>query len=272
MNISEIVQILVDSGIDKREATIEVKLLIEHFCNYSAMDILMGRPLDYDKLKVVKEKAELRAKTKQPIQHIIGKAHFMGDYYKVNKDVLIPRDETELLVVRAIERIKEKNFKNILDIGTGTGCIACAIAKNTSVNVVSVDVSEKALDVARENIETLNLKNIQLIKSDLFENLNGKKFDLIVSNPPYIPVGTELQKEVTFEPELALFANGDGTGFYKMIIEQSKEYLNDGGYILFELGINQSLIVKQYFEDNGFKDIIIEKDLAGIDRVIEAHL
>lgn len=272
MNIHEIVQILIDSGIDKREATIEVKMLIEHFCNYSARDILMGRPLDYEKLRVVKEKAELRAETKQPIQHIIGKAYFMGDYYNVNSDVLIPRDETELLVVRVIKKIKEKGLKTILDIGTGTGCISCAIAKNTSANVVSVDISDKALNVARENVANLKLSNVELLQSDLFQSLVGRKFDLIVSNPPYIPEGTELQKEVTFEPELALFADGDGTGFYKSIIEQAKNYLKEDGFVLFELGIGQSQIVKKYFEENGFKDICIEKDLAGIDRVIEAHL
>ena len=98
MSIQQIVEILTNSGIEPREATIEVKMLIEHFCNYTAMDIVMGRPLDYEKLKIVEEKAKLRAKTKMPIQYIIGQAFFMGDYYKVTKDVLIPRDETELVV------------------------------------------------------------------------------------------------------------------------------------------------------------------------------
>lgn len=272
MNIQEIVEILTNSGIESREATVEVKMLIEHFCGYRAVDILMGRPLDYDKLKVVKEKAELRAKTKMPIQYIIGQAYFMGDYYKVTEDVLIPRDETELSVLVANAIIKNKGFKDVLDIGTGTGCIACNIAKTTGAKVVSVDVSEKALGVAKSNVEALKLNNVELVQSDLFENLQGRKFDLIISNPPYIPVGTELQEEVRFEPELALFAEGDGTGFYKAIIEQSKDFLNDDGYIVFELGIDQSKTVKSYFEANGFRDIIIEKDLAGIDRVISAHL
>lgn len=272
MSIQEIVEILTNSGIEQREAAIEVKMLIEHFCGYSAVDILMGRPLDYEKLKIVQQKAELRARTKMPIQYIIGQAYFMGDYYKVTKDVLIPRDETELSVIVANSIIKNKGFKSVLDIGTGTGCIACSIAKSTGSDVVSVDVSKPALEIAKTNVEKLGISNVELIQSDLFANIKDKKFDLIISNPPYIPVGTELQKEVTFEPELALFAEGDGTEFYKTIIEQSKSYLNDGGYVVFELGINQSKTVKSYFETSGFRDVVIEKDLAGIDRVISAHL
>ena len=275
MNIQQIVEILTNSGIEPREATIEVKMLIEHFCNYTAMDIVMGKPLDYEKLKIVEEKAKLRAKTKMPIQYIIGQAFFMGDYYKVTKDVLIPRDETELVVTRAIDIINEYGLKSALDIGSGSGCIACSLAKNGGVDVLSVDVSKNALEIAKENAKRLNLKNVEFLKSDLFENIDKARidrFDMIISNPPYIPTGTELQKEVTFEPELALFAEGDGTGFYKKIIENSSKYLKTNGFVIFELGINQSEIVKSYFEKCGFKNITIEKDFAGIDRIIFAHL
>ena len=275
MSIQQIVEILTNSGIEPREATIEVKMLIEHFCNYTAMDIVMGRPLDYEKLKIVEEKAKLRAKTKMPIQYIIGQAFFMGDYYKVTKDVLIPRDETELVVTKAIDIINEYGLKSVLDIGSGSGCIACSLAKHGGVDVVSVDVSKNALEVAKENAKRLKLKNVEFLESDLFKNIDKARidrFDMIISNPPYIPTGTELQKEVTFEPELALFAEGDGTGFYKKIIENSKKYLKTNGFIIFELGINQSEIVKSYFEKSGFKNISIEKDFAGIDRIIFAHL
>lgn len=270
MNIQQIVEILTDSGIEKSEAIIEVRMMIEHFCGYSAIDIAMGRPLDYDKLVIVEQKAKYRAKTKLPIQYIIGKAYFMGDYYKVTQDVLIPRDETELCVREAISIIKENNFKTVLDIGTGSGCIACAISKNTLANVVSVDISSKALEVAKENVALLNLSNVELVQSDLFSALSQRRFDLIISNPPYIPKGTVLQKEVQFEPKTALFCDGDGTGFYKDIISNSKDYLNSGGYIVFELGQNQANTVKNYFSDYGFKNIVVKKDLAGIDRVIRA--
>lgn len=270
MSIQEIVSILTSAGIEEKEAVREVKIMIEHFCNYGAKDIIMGRPLDYEKLKIVKQKAEVRAKTRQPLQYIIGQAYFMGKYYIVNPNVLIPRDETELVVRNAIRLIKENGFKTVLDIGTGSGCIACSISELTGASVVATDISSGALKVAKENAKRLN-QDIEFIESDLFEALEGRKFDLIVSNPPYIPVGTELQKEVTFEPKCALFTSEDtGCEFYKKIIERAKAYINSGGYLVFELGIDESKRVSDYFVDNGFLNIKIEKDLAGIDRVISA--
>ena len=273
MNIQEIVSILTNSGIEQREAATEVKMLIEHFCNYGAKDIIMGKPLDYEKLKIVKQKAEIRAKTKQPIQYIIGKAYFMGNYYKVTPDVLIPRDETEIVVREAIDIIKTHNLKAALDIGSGSGCIACTISENCMCDVCSVDISQKALNIAKENAEKL-FQNIEFIESDLFTNIpNSRKFDLIISNPPYIPIGTELQREVQFEPSIALFTNeSTGTEYYKKIIEQAKNHLNENGYIVFELGINQADIVKNLFTQNNYTDIVIKKDLAGIERSISAKL
>lgn len=272
MSIQEIVRILTDSGIEENEAVQEVKMLIEHFCNYTAKDIIMGKSLDYEKLKTVKQKAELRAKTKQPVQYIIGKAYFMRNYYKVSPDVLIPRDETEIVVRHAIDIITQNSLKNVLDIGSGTGCIACAIAEATKCNVTSIDISSKAISIAKENAKNLFL-NIRFLESDLFSALSNEKFDLIISNPPYIPKGTELQKEVSFEPETALFTNDvDGTEYYKKIIEKGKYHLTEGGYIVFELGINQSETVKSYFEQNGYTNITVEKDLAQIDRVISGKL
>lgn len=273
MSIQEIVSILVSAGIEQREAVQEVKMLIEHFCNYGAKDIIMGKPLDYEKLKIVKQKAEYRAKTREPIQYIIGKAYFMGNYYKVTPDVLIPRDETEIVVSHAIDIIKKNHLKNILDIGTGTGCIACTIKLRTNTNVIGTDISEKAIKIAKENTLSHHTQ-INYIQSDLFSNLsNETRFDLIISNPPYIPIGTKLQKEVQYEPTTALFTSEKtGCEFYKKIIEQAKDYLNKNGYIVFELGIDESDLVKKYFESNGYKNITIEKDLAGIDRVISAQI
>jgi len=272
MNIPEIVTILTNSGIEQNEAAAEVKMLIERFCDYSVKDLIMGKPLDYKKLEIVKEKAELRARTKQPVQYIIGYAYFMNNKYRVTPDVLIPRDETELVVRHALKIIHNNNFSHILDIGTGSGCIACTIAQNTKCNVSACDISEKALSIAKQNAKNLNIETVDFIKSDLFKELNSEnKYDLIISNPPYIPKGTEVQKEVEYEPKTALFTNDTtGTEYYKKIIEESKQYLSNGGYIVFELGINQSGIVHDYFKLNGFKNISIEKDLAGINRVISA--
>lgn len=272
MNIQEIVKILTSGGIEQNEANMEVKMLIEHFCNYSTKDIIMGRPLDYEKLKIVEEKAKERAKTKKPVQYIIGKAYFMGNFYKVTPDVLIPRDETEIVVRHAIELAKKYGLKTGLDIGAGSGCITCTLAEY-GMDVTGVDISDKALAVAKENARLLHRKT-DFIQSDLFSDINKeKKFDLIISNPPYIPVGTELQREVQFEPKEALFTSDDsGTEFYERIIKEGRDYLNQNGYIVFELGINQADIVEGYFIKYGYTDIQKEKDLAGIERVISAKM
>ena len=269
MSIQQITEILIKSGIEPNEASVEVKMLIEHFCNYSAKDIILGNPLDYKKLEIVKQKAELRAKTKQPIQYIIGKAFFMGDYYLVNKDVLIPRDETEIVVNHALRIIKENGFKKILDIGTGSGCIACAVSKYSDTNVCASDISQNALNIAQKNAKKLN-QNLRFINSDLFSDIT-ETYDLIISNPPYIPPNTKVQKELEFEPQNAFFTTDtDGCEYYKKITAQGKKYLNPDGYIVFELGINQAETVKKYFEENGYTNIKTENDLAGITRVISA--
>ena len=275
MSIVEIVKILTSAGIEQSEANAEVKMLIEHFCGYSAVDIVMGKRLDEGKLSIVKEKAQLRARTRMPIQQILGFAYFMGDKFKVSKDTLIPRDETEILARKAIDIINKNNLKSALDIGTGTGILACTIAKYTLSNATALDVSEKALKIAEENIKNLGLsKKVKVLKSDLFENVD-EKFDLIVSNPPYIPLSEKatIQKEVTFDPELALFTkDAKGLEFYEKIIKEAKNYLNKNGYLLFEMGIDQSKEIKELLETNGYKNIEIIKDLAEIDRVAIAQI
>ena len=273
MNIQEIVAILVNSGIHPNEARIEVKMMIEHYCNYTALDVIRGVPLDYEKLKIVREKAGVRARTKIPVQYIIGLADFMGSKYVVNENVLIPRGETEQLVMRVLDILRSNNTKKVLDIGTGSGCIPCAIAQGGDYYITSVDISPKALEVAKENVKRLELeKKIKLIESDLFSALDkNTKFDVIVSNPPYIPIGTELQKEVTFEPSTALFANDNGLEFYEKIIPQSREFLNDNGFIAFEIGYDQGDAVYKLLEQAGFKNIIIEKDIMGLDRIVYAQ-
>ena len=273
MSINAIVKILTDSGIEQNEANVEVRLLVEHFANYGYMDIVMGKKLTPEKLEIVKEKAELRAKTHQPIQHIIGLADFMGEKFIVNPSVLIPRDETEILVRQAIDIINTGNFKTVLDVATGSGCIACMIAKYTSSQVIGLDISSDALHTALDNASKLNLNNRAIFrKSDIFSNVKeGETFDMIVSNPPYIPPSEKetIQEEVKFDPEIALFTEDEkGLEFYQKITEDAPQILNKGGYLMYELGAGQSADVKKIMEDKGFTKIEIIKDLAGIDRVI----
>lgn len=272
MLIEDIVKILTDAGIEKNEATIEVKMLIEHFANYTVSDLIMGKKLDSEKLKIVEEKARQRAKTREPIQHIIGFADFMGEKFIVNPSVLIPRDETEILVRKAIEIINKNDLKTALDVGTGSGCIACMIAKYTDCRIIGLDISTDALNTALDNASRLNLFNKAIFrKSDIFSNVKpDESFDIIVSNPPYIPPSEKenIQKEVTFDPENALYTTDEkGLEFYEKITSGAPKILNKGGYLLFELGIGQSQEVKALMKKD-FENIEIIKDLAGIDRVI----
>lgn len=277
MLIPDIVKILTDVGIEPNEANIEVKLLIEHFAGYTLSDIIMGKKLTEDKLKIVEEKAKLRAKTREPIQYIIGLGDFMGEKFIVNHSVLIPRDETEILVRKAIEIINNNNFKTILDMCTGSGCIACMIGKLTEDSiVVGTDISSESLHIAISNMEKLKLFNRATFrKSDIFSQIrDDEKFDMIVSNPPYIPAKfkKDIQKEVTFEPDLALYTKDDkGLEFYEKITKDAPKFLNKNGYLMFELGLGQSKEVADLMNENGFKNIKIVKDLANIDRVIFAQ-
>lgn len=271
MNIKQIEKILTDSGIEQNEAKIEAKMLVKHFLGVKDVDLTLNSEFTHSDL--VLEKAKLRAETKMPIQHIIGSAYFMGEDFIVNENVLIPRDETETLVRKAVEIINQKGLKKILDIGTGSGCIACMVAKLTLAQIIGVDISTSALQVALDNASKLNLFNKAIFrKSDIFSNVKeDEKFDMIISNPPYIPVRekSKLQAEVRFEPELALFAPDDeGVEFYEKIIAKASEFLNKGGYLMFELGIGQTDLVKKLMKKAGFKNIEILKDLAYIERVI----
>ena len=260
---------MTDTGIEENEAKCEIKMLLEHFCHYTEKDKIKGTVPDEIQFSILYNKVLERIEERKPIQYIIGEAYFMGEYFKVTPDVLIPRDETEILVRKAIELINKYQFEDILDIGTGSGCIACTIAKNTKATVLGVDISSDALRIALDNVTKLGINNRAIFrKSDLFEKIReGETFDLIVSNPPYIPYGTELSKEVRHEPDLALFAKENGLEFYRKIIEKAPDYLNKDGCLMFELGINESDAVKRIMEKS-FCEIEIEKDLSGIDRIL----
>ena len=205
-----------------------------------------------------------------PPQYIIGNTNFYGNIIKVNKNVLIPRFETELLVEKTYKYIKKIFNKeiNILDIGTGSGCIAITLKKLLNSKVTAVDISEKALEVAKENAK-LNNVNIDFILSDLFSNVKGK-FDVIISNPPYIAYNEKIDEKVkNNEPHLALYAQNNGLEFYEKILKNAKKHLKEKSIIAFEIGENQGeqilTIAHKYFKD---AYITIEKDFPGKDRFI----
>lgn len=177
-----------------------------------------------------------RRAAREPLQYILGETEFMGLTFHVEPGVLIPRADTEILVEKALEWMKPG--ARVLDIGTGSGAIAVSLAKlGRQAQVTAVDVSDRALEIARRNAER-NGAAVEFVKSDCFSALKGRKYDMIVSNPPYISADEMrgLMPEVTREPELALFGGADGLDFYRRISREAPEYLNEGGCLLFEIG------------------------------------
>lgn len=211
-----------------------------------------------------------RLQNGEPVQYIVGNVNFYGNEIKVNKNVLIPRFETEELVEYTISYIK-KMFKekiNIIDLGTGSGCIAITLKKKINSNVSAIDISKEALEVARENAKK-NKVEINFIQNDMLDNISNK-FDVIISNPPYISKNEEIQDIVRKnEPSLALYADNEGLYYYEKIIKQSKKNLKEKFIIAFEIGYMQGDKIKKLAEQNYPKaEVVLKKDLQGKDRFI----
>ena len=204
-----------------------------------------------------------------PLQYIVGETEFMGLKFKVNSNVLIPRQDTETLVEEALKTVKPG--MKVLDMCTGSGCIIISILHNVEgVKGYAVDISKQAVNVAKENAK-LNEVPVLFERSDLFEMVT-EKFDVIVSNPPYI-ASAEVEKlmpEVRdFEPENALDGGADGLDFYRKIAGQVKDYLNPGGYVYMEIGYDQGEAVSELMRNAGFTEVEVIKDLARNDRVVK---
>lgn len=212
-----------------------------------------------------------------PLQYVIGETEFFGLRFKVDERVLVPRPETEILVEKTLEVGSQKRKIKILDIGTGSGCIAIALARTLpDVEITASDISGGALELAKENarINAVDSK-IDFVRSDLFDNIGYKEYDLIVSNPPYIAAGDigSLPEDVQHEPAIALDGGNNGLDFYRRIISRGKEFLKNGGFILFEIGFGQSDKIKGIFSTvSGFEIVDVVKDYNDIERVIVARL
>lgn len=203
-----------------------------------------------------------------PLQYITGEQEFMGIPFHVNDSVLIPRQDTETLVEEALKVVRPG--MKVLDMCTGSGCILISILKNiVDVEGFGYDISKQAINVAKENAK-LNNVNATFERSDLFDDVSDK-FDVIVSNPPYIPtdvIGGLMPEVAVFEPMLALDGKEDGLHFYRRIVEKASEYLNPGGKLLFEIGHDQGKSVLGLMKEAGFQDVRVVKDLVGNDRVV----
>jgi release factor glutamine methyltransferase len=216
------------------------------------------------------EEAYQKLEKGEPLQYIIGNVDFYGRLFDINSNVLIPRFETEELVSRTIKYSKKYFDKqvNILDIGTGSGCIAITLSKELNCQVDASDISKDALEVAQKNNQKLKA-DVHFIESDLLKNIH-KQYDIILSNPPYIAYGEEIEEIVkNYEPHIALYASDNGLFFYKEILKNAKKNLKKKSFMAFEIGACQANEImdyaKQYFKTS---QIWCEKDLAGFDRYI----
>lgn len=226
-----------------------------------------------DKAKLLLEYAKRRIK-KEPVAYILGKAYFYGNEFIVDRNVLIPRPDTEVLVEKVISESAKVEKPYILDLACGSGCIGISIAKKLKEStVVLSDVSQDCINITSINIRHNNVENnTKVVKSNLFSDIQ-EKFDIIVSNPPYIPYHEyiSLDKQVAdYEPELALLAGEEGTEFYEIISKEAKNYLNKDGWVMFEVGYNQSKRVEDILKKQGYSDITINADIQGIHRVVRA--
>ena len=213
----------------------------------------------------------------RPTQYILGEWEFMGLPFSVGEGVLIPRGDTEVLVETVLEKQQSEGFMSILDIGTGSGCIPVSLGRyGKFTNILAVDISPKALDYARKNAEKNNI-SIDFYESDLFAGVPGEwrgRLEAIVSNPPYIPkkdldgLMTEVRDH---EPMNALDGGEDGLDFYRVIVEQAKEWLVDGGWLFFEIGYDQGEALLSLFREFGYTESELKQDLAGLDRVVFAR-
>jgi release factor glutamine methyltransferase len=252
---------------------LNIELILCHVLKIDRIKLYTGYdlPLNSDELAEIKRIVLLRVK-RFPLQYLLGKTSFMGLEICVNSDVLIPRPETEELVEHIINKYKDKGAIKILEIGTGSGCIALALGKylpNSQIH--TIDISERALELAKINSELNKITNINFEKKDFLKNCNFlDNYDVLVSNPPYISkkeYEENSQPEIMFEPRNALTDESDGLEFYRKFASEFKKLLKQDGVFFVEMAYNQSRDVSLIFSE--FYDIRVYKDFSGIDRYIE---
>ncbi|MGE5028065.1 MAG: peptide chain release factor N(5)-glutamine methyltransferase, partial [Betaproteobacteria bacterium] len=258
-------------GLDPREARLEAQILL---CR--ALGQNRSWLVSHDQDVLLPEQAATfaalveRRRKGEPVAYILGEREFYSLNFKITPAVLIPRPETELLVELALERIPSGQPGRVLDLGTGSGAVAIALALHRpQAEVLAVDQSAAALDIAQKNAQTLDARNLSFAQSNWYSALAGEKFDLIVSNPPYIASADPhlKQGDVRFEPVSALAAGPDGLDDIRLIVKDAPAHLNPYGWLLFEHGHDQAETCRQLLTQTGFTQVSTSDDLAGIPRV-----
>ena len=259
-------------GAGIREGALEARLLLEHVCGTDHNTLLAhgDRPVSSREEKLYLQALEKR-RERRPLQHITGRQEFMGLSFEVGEDVLIPRQDTEILVEEVLRQLQDG--MRVLDLCTGSGCILISLLHyNNWCEGVGTDLSQRALEVAERNAGRLLEpdKKWSFLQGDLFAPVEGK-FDFIVANPPYIKTREleELMPEVRdYEPRLALDGGEDGLDFYREITPSAAGYLKPGGWLLYEIGWNQGRAVSELLRDCGYQKVKVIQDLSGLDRVV----
>ena len=262
------------------DADLDAWYLLEFVTGISKAQYYGNPEAGMEEEEVLRYRDVIRQRAKRiPLQHITGEQEFMGFSFRVNEHVLIPRQDTETLVEEALGVLKPK--MEILDLCTGSGCILLSLLKLgekqgiAGLKGTGADISREALKVAKENGRRLEIPGDRdaWVRGDLFENLEGP-FDLLVSNPPYIPSGelSGLQEEVRLhDPALALDGHEDGLYFYRRIAAEAGKYLRDGAYLMLEIGWDQGEAVRGLLEAAGYREVEVKKDLSGNDRVVRGR-
>lgn len=255
------------------EAQLDARLLLEEVCGTDHNTLLChgDREVSEAEEEQYRKALEQRA-VHVPLQHLLGYQDFMGLRFQVNEYVLIPRQDTEILVEEAMRYLHDG--MRILDLCTGSGCILLSLLHySNDCEGVGVDISQEALQIAAQNAELLGIR-ADFLKSDLYEKVTGK-FDLLVSNPPYIEravIPTLMEEVREYDPYIALDGGEDGLDFYRRIIGGAQDYLKRGGQILMEIGSGQAQAVSELLREAGFKEIDVCRDFAGLDRVVSGRL
>ncbi len=267
---------LKESGIET--ARLDAEVLLAHSLGMSRLDLYLNyeKPLLPDERATFREYVKQRAQERIPVSLLIGEREFWSHAFKVTSDVLTPRPETELLVSEALDFMTDENRAyEVVDIGTGSGAIALSVAsERPEAQVVATDVSVSALKVARENADQMQLNGrVRFEEGSLFDAVPGERFDLVLSNPPYIAGSdrSSLARELTHEPELALFGGEDGYAVLRPLVEGVGSALKDGGLFLVELDPRQADTVAGWCGDAGLSSIRVLHDLAGHARVVSAR-
>lgn len=281
MQVREALKLATKKFMESSTPSLDARLLLAHALNYSQEKLL----INYD--KELEQDIETRffefvarREEQEPIAYILGRQEFYGLEFAVNKHVLIPRPETELI----IDILKEDSTRkgqndniDILELGIGSGAVSVCLAKEILLaNITAAEVSDQAIEIAQSNVSRHKVQNqVKILKSDWYSALDkGEKYDYIVSNPPYICRSEiyQMSKEtIDFEPDLALYADNEGLSSYQAIIQNAKNFLKNDGKLVFEIGYSQKNMILDLLKRAGFENTSVKQDLSGLDRIIVAN-